>query len=249
MSHFLDYFSTQSAQYAKARPTYPSRLAAELVRLASPCDLVWDAGCGSGQLSVGLAEHADVQATDASAQQIAHAVAHERVNYAVAPSETSGLPDGSVDLCTVAQAAHWFDLDAYYREVRRVLRPGGVVALVSYARMYVTPAVDEAIMGHFYEDVLGPLWPPERGHVEDGYARLPFPFEPVPVPEIEMCLRWSREQLWGYVMSWSAVARIPSDRRESVLSPVYAALCAAWEDDLVLDVRWPLMVKAGRYTG
>ncbi len=68
--------------------------------------------------------------TDASAEQIAHAERHPHVRYRVAAAEHSGLPDASIDLVTVAQALHWFDISAFYGEAIRVLRLGGTLAVV-----------------------------------------------------------------------------------------------------------------------
>jgi ubiquinone/menaquinone biosynthesis C-methylase UbiE len=72
-------------------------------------------------------------ATDASAEQIASATRCDNVEYRVAPAEQTGLPDASIDLVTVAQALHWFDRERFFAEVKRVLRPGGVLALWVYA--------------------------------------------------------------------------------------------------------------------
>src|SRR2546422_1064300 len=130
---FEDHFSEIAAAYAAHRPSYPAALVDFLARLAPETRLAWDAGSGSGQLSVLLAGPFDrVVATDASAEQIARAAPHPKVEYRCAPAGVSGLPARVVDLATAAQAAHWFDLPAYYAEVRRVTRPGGIVALISY---------------------------------------------------------------------------------------------------------------------
>src|SRR3569623_1084901 len=97
-------------------------------RLTGPAPdraLAGDAGCGNGQASVGLAAHFDrVVATDPSATQIAQAGAHPTIDYRVEPAERSSLEPGSVSLVSVSQALHWFDLEAFHAEVRRVGRPG-----------------------------------------------------------------------------------------------------------------------------
>src|SRR5207249_7256547 len=121
---FQDHFSDKAAGYAAYRPVYPPALVDALAALAPGRGLAWDAGCGSGQLSLLLAQRFDrVIATDASADQIAHATAHPKVEYRCAPAEASGLADGIADLAVAAQAAHWFDLPDYYAEVRRVAPP------------------------------------------------------------------------------------------------------------------------------
>src|SRR5438876_4020524 len=143
MRRFQDHFSDVAAAYAAHRPTYPAALVDFLAESAPRRDLAWDAGCGSGQLSVLLAERfARVIATDASPAQIAHAAPHPNVAYACAPAEDSGLPPGVADLAVAAQAAHWFDLPAYYAEVRRVGRAGALVALVTYGLVRVDHAID-----------------------------------------------------------------------------------------------------------
>jgi len=246
-SDFKDHFSAMAAGYAAHRPVYPRALAEALAALSPGRGLAWDAGCGSGQLSGVLGEVFDqVVATDASAAQIAAAVSHPRVRYAVAPAEASGLPDGSVDCAVAAQAAHWFDLDAYSREVRRVARPGGLVALVTYAVMEVDPEV-ERVVGDFYWKTLDGLWPPERRLVEEGYRSLPFPFEAVDAPALALEHRWNADQLLGYVGTWSAVQSLRKAGRGAELERFGQALRAAWGDPSTARlIRWPLSLRLGR---
>jgi SAM-dependent methyltransferase len=244
---FKDHFSGAASGYAAHRPVYPRSVAEALAACSPGRALAWDAGCGSGQLSLVLAEVFDrVVATDASAAQIAEAVPHPRVRYAVSPAEASGLSDGSVDCAVAAQAAHWFDLDAYYREVRRVARPGGLVALVTYAVMEVDPEI-ERLVEHFYWHTLEGHWPPERKLVEEGYRSLPFPFEPVEAPALALEHRWNVEQLLGYVGTWSAVQSLKKAGRGAELERFGEAIRSAWGDPaLEQRVRWPLSVRLGR---
>src|SRR2546425_7724507 len=81
-------------------------------------------------------------------------------------AEASGLPPGAADLAVAAQAAHWFDLAAYYAEVRRGGRPGAGGGLVSYGVGGVEHAGIDPPLGPFYFGVLGAHWPPGRRHVE-----------------------------------------------------------------------------------
>ena len=244
---FKDHFSLAASGYAAHRPVYPRSVAEALAARSPGTALAWDAGCGSGQLSVVLGEvFTRVVATDASAAQIAEATPHPHVEYAVARAEASGLPDGRVDCAVAAQAAHWFDLDAYYREVRRVARPGGLVALVTYAVMEVDPEI-ERLVEHFYWRTLDGHWPPERRLVEEGYRSLPFPFEPVEAPALALEHRWNAEQLLGYVGTWSAVQSLKKAGRGEELGQFAAAVRAAWgEPSTERLVRWPLSLRLGR---
>ena len=183
-------------------------------------------------------------ATDASAQQIQSAAPHPRVEYRVAPAECSGLPGHSVDLVVVAQALHWLDLDRFYAEARRVVRPGGVVAAWCYGLFSVDPAVD-AIIGRLYDEVLDGCWPTGREHVDNGYADLPFPFPRLEAPAVAMSARWDLDQLLGMLSTWSAVVRHDREQRPGALSLVQRDLAAAW-GDARRAVTWPLSVFIGR---
>ncbi len=246
-SGFKDHFSTGSDAYAARRPTYPAALVDALADLAPGHGLALDVGCGTGQLSTLLARRFErVVATDASAAQVAAAAPHERVTYRVAPAERSGLEAGTVDLVAVAQAAHWFDLPPFYEEVRRVARPGGVVALVTYGILAIDEAVDP-VFGHFYREVVGPYWPPERRHVEDGYRSLPFPFEEVALPPLAIEVEWSLDDLVGYIETWSATRAAERALGESPVPKARAALAEVWGDpDRRRPMRFPLSVRAGR---
>ena len=185
---FQDHFSQLAARYARARPTYPPALFTELARLTRDHASAWDCGTGNGQAAMGLAEHfRSVVATDPSEAQLSKARPDPRITYRLGGEASSGLPPGSVDLVTAAQAAHWFDLAAFYSEARRVLRPGGVIALWCYGLCHITPEVD-ALMAEFYQKTVGPYWPPERHHIDAAYRSLDFPFEEAPFPAVAMAL-------------------------------------------------------------
>ena len=179
MAETSNPFGAVAAHYAAFRPTYPAALFAWLAAESPGRTLAWDCATGSGQAALALAEHFEqVVATDVSAEQLAHAGRHPRVRYARAPAEASPLDDASADLVTVAQALQWFDLDAFFAEVDRVLRPGGLLAAWTYLLFETSPEVD-AIILRYYRETLGPYWAWERRLVEEGYASVAFPFEAV----------------------------------------------------------------------
>ncbi len=245
---FKDHFSGHAGDYTRYRPSYPAGLFAFLAKIAPATDRVWDCATGNGQAANGLAAHfTRVEATDASAEQIANARPHSRVHYAVAPAHASGLPDASCDLVTVAQALHWFDLDGFYAEVRRVARPGGLIAVWSYALCVIAPAVD-AVTRDLYE-LTGPYWPPERRHVETGYTRLDFPFPEQPTPELAMVLDWTLTDYLGYLGTWSGVKRYQKACGEDPIARVETAMRAGWGDpEQRRKVSWPLTLRVGRIT-
>jgi SAM-dependent methyltransferase len=242
-----DLFSGVADGYAAYRPAYPASLVQLFAELAPAHDLAWDAGCGSGQLSVGLTQRfTRVIATDVSVEQLARASRHPRVEYRRAGAEASGIPPGSVDLAVAAQAAHWFDLPAYYAEVRRVSRPDALIALVTYGLMRVGPDID-AIIDRFYADILGPYWPPERRHVESGYSSLAFPFVELATPPLEMRVEWTLRHVLGFVNTWSAVRGLERERGAVMLEQFGRDLAGAWgAADTRRPVKWELAVRLGR---
>jgi SAM-dependent methyltransferase len=246
-SNFRDHFSSAAAEYAAHRPTYPPEFAQFLAGVAPRAGTAWDCGCGSGQLSVLLAEHFEhVIATDASRLQLSQATPHPRVEYRVARAEASGLPDASVDLAVAAQAAHWFELDEYYAEVRRVLVPGGVIALASYGVARLDPDI-HAAMHPFYADTLKKHWPPERWHVDDEYRSIAFPFPELPAPKLELRVVWTLDQMLGYISTWSAVLALVKSGGGNEWKQFESTFTRAWgPPSTPRTIRWPLAIRVGR---
>ncbi len=244
---FKDHFSQVAADYANYRPSYPQRLVDVLAELSPAQDRALDCACGTGQLSVLLAKRfKEVIATDGSADQIAQAQPQAGVSYRTALAENSGLADDSVDLITVAQAAHWLDLAPFYAEVQRIARPDALLALITYGVLHVEGQVD-SVMQHFYYETIGSYWPPERRHVEDGYRSLAFPFQELSLPPLAIEVDWNLQQLLGYIRTWSAVKAAEKALGNSVLSEVESELRQQWGDpDQCLRINWPLSVRAGR---
>jgi SAM-dependent methyltransferase len=244
---FRDHFSALASSYAEFRPSYPPELFTWLASVAPGARAAWDCGAGSGQASVELARHfAHVFATDASTAQLSAAIAHPNVEYRVSSAEACGLDDASVDLVTVAQALHWFDLDRFYAEVRRVTVPRGVIAVWTYNLLIVDGAEIDALVSDFYWNVAGPYWPPERRHVDNGYSDLPFPFEPIAVPPFSMRAEWSFDRLLGYVGTWSASARMVKEEGTARVEHFAEKLRRVWGESPTRNVEWPLSIRAGR---
>lgn len=247
-SNFVDRFGARADAYAAYRPTYPSALFTWLAELAPARTLAWDCGTGSGQAATALGELFDlVVGTDASAAQVMAAAAHPRVRYLVAAAESSGLRDSSVDLCTVAQALHWFDLEKFYAEVRRVLVPGGILAVWTYAAMNLDEESIDRHIQHFYSGVVGPYWPRERRLVESGYRALAFPFEDMTSPAFALHADWPLGRLLGYVRTWSAVSRYVLERGDDPVAALEKTLRPLWgPPERKRRVYWPMSLRLGR---
>lgn len=245
---FAHLFSGHAADYAAHRPRYPEALYRWIAECAPRRNLAWDVGTGNGQVAVGLAAlFARVHATDPSAEQLAHAESHPRVAYERCTYETA-LRDGSVDLVTVGQALHWFDLPAFFAEVRRVLHPDGFFAAFAYTHSQVTPEVD-ALVRHYHDVTLASYWAPEHHLIHAGYSTIELPLEETPAPPLAITATWSAEQFRQYLRTWSSVRRMLAERGVAEVVAFERELLAAWGDVPERALRWPLILRAGRLAG
>jgi SAM-dependent methyltransferase len=241
-----NWFDQGGAAYAQFRPEYPPELAQFLGTIALPSSLAVDVGCGNGQLTVQLAEHFDqVLGLDPSADQIANAQTHERVRYLCAPAEKLPVDAASVGLITAAQAAHWFDLPAFYAEARRVGKKDAVIALISYGVLELDEAL-QARFDTFYRSEIGPYWPAERKLVDSGYRDIAFPFHERAAPPMEIRKQWNLSELLGYISTWSAVRKAKEAGRASILASFAEELAALWGDgEQRRRVAWPINMRLG----
>jgi SAM-dependent methyltransferase len=242
---FKDYFSGHSDAYERYRPHYPPALYAWLAGQAPARRLAVDVATGNGQAALGLAEHFDaVVALEPSPEQLRQARDHARVEYRQASAEAMPLAADSADLLVAAQAAHWFDWQAFIAGARRILKPGGILAIWCYGLFECDPTVDRLVQ-EFSRDVVGPWWPRERRHVEEGYRKLVPPFPALDVPGFEMQADWDFDAVLGYLGTWSAVRRAQARTRRNPLDLLEAPLRSAWGAG-ARRVRWPLVLRVHR---
>jgi SAM-dependent methyltransferase len=242
---FKDHFSLQSEAYRRFRPEYPATLFEWLAAQSPGRKLAIDVATGNGQAAVTLAGHfGNVIATEPSAAQLAEATAHPRVEYRCEAAESISVASGSADLLVAAQAAHWFDWPRFVGEALRVLRPGGVLAFWTYGNCLVTPAIDR-LVADFFSVAVGPYWPRERRHVEEGYRDLVVSIPALDAPAFEMRTCWDAAAMLGYLDTWSAVRRCRARSGRDPLGLLVRPLSAAWGEG-PRDMRWPLVVRAHR---
>jgi SAM-dependent methyltransferase len=247
MKTFKDHFSGHAADYARFRPNYPPELFDYLASISPEHELAWDCATGNGQAAVGLAKHfAKVIATDASAPQIESAQPHPSISYRVAPAEVSGIDPDSVDLVLVAQALHWFDMDQFFMEAKRVSKENGILAVSTYTHVSINPEID-MILSKFYRETTGPFWPPERELVETNFESIPFPFPELPSPQFEMRQHWNLAQLTGYLRTWSATKKFIAVCGFDPVDSLVEELRAIWGSrEPPREVRWPLHLRMFR---
>lgn len=242
-----NWFEQGGRAYARFRPEYPTQLAAFLASVVPDTKLAVDVGCGNGQLTQLLAPYfSAVVGLDPSADQISNVMPNERITYQCAPAEHLPLANGSASLITAAQAAHWFDLPAFYGEVRRVGAPGSILALISYGVPNLEPTLNDRFQ-KFYWDEIGPYWPPERKQVDTGYATINFPFEELTPPSLEIRLEWHLSKFLGYLLTWSAVQRAKEAGQEEVLLKFANEIAESWGDgNIPRTIVWPINMRIGK---
>ncbi len=248
MKEAKDLFSQQSGDYRKFRPVYPPQFLEEIISVCRYRSRAWDCGTGNGQVAVSLSKYFEfVEATDISTSQLKNAQQVKNVSYRTSRAEKTEFKEGSFDLITVAQAVHWFDFGAFYKEVQRVGRPDGILALWGYGLLRIEPAIDQLI-DNFYKDIVGSYWDKERKHIEDAYRSIPFPFK-----EIQLSSRYfiekefSLDSLAGYLGTWSAVRNFIKNKGFDPIPDLLKDLYLDWGSTAdIKKASFPLFWRIGK---
>ncbi|AJR16289.1 class I SAM-dependent methyltransferase [Leptospira interrogans] len=243
---FRDHFSSHSSFYSEFRPGYPKDLFYYLKNLSPHGKTVWDCGTGTGQAAVPLGELFEkVIASDPSENQIVNAEPRQNVEYRVCKAENSTLGNHEVDLITVAQAFHWFDFNPFYKEVIRVGKKKGILAIWGYGLHSISSEID-GLVNKLYGEIVGPYWPSERKYVEEKYKTIPFPFEEIVPPHFSMKEEWNVDQLLGYLRTWSSVQKYIQKNESDPVLLVEEYIRNSWGPTQTKIVEWPLFFKIGR---
>lgn len=242
-----DLFSKQADLYARYRPTYPKELYDYILSFVKERNIAWDCATGNGQAAVVLSEFfKKVIATDISPAQIEKAVVKENIEYVVCPAESTLFKENTFDLVTVAQAYHWIKWDEFKKEVTRVCKNDAVIAVwLYYTHTTGDKRIDDAVHD-FYENVTKPYWDYERKYVEDLYATVEFTYELLPVKDFKTVLNWKREDLLGYISSWSAIQKYSRVNGQSPIPVIEKEIKERWQEGEVKKVVFPIYLKLGK---
>ena len=239
-----DIFSGHAETYSKFRPGYPQALYDFLYLHTPAYNLAWDCGTGNGQVAKELSKKfKHVRASDISLEQLRFASMAENITYMQSDETALDSPDHHFDLITVATAIHWFSFERFYKEVKRTLKPGGVIGVWCYQLLRVNPAID-ALLDDLCYNVMEPYWEPERQYVEDGYTKIPFPFSEIEHPPFSIQINWSADHLEGYIRSWSAYQKYMKHHAGDPIPAFMEKMKQYWKGEMAIHIDLP--VRIGR---
>lgn len=243
-----DLFSTQADVYARYRPTYPAELYDYIFSFVSGFDQAWDCATGNGQAALALSTRfRQVMATDHSQQQLDQATPRPNISYLRCKAEQSPFAENSFSLVTVAQSYHWFDFPAFQKEVERVLKPGGVLAIWGYN---IPQGDDEKLnecIRYFYREVAGPYWDPERKYIDEAYSTVGFDYHnELPSRNFYIQVEWDAEDLLGYFSTWSSVQHYLKDRGTDPVEAYRKTVLDHWPSPGKISLRFPVFLRLAR---
>lgn len=98
-----------------------------------------------------------------------------------------------------------------------------------------------------FQDLVRPYWPAGREWVDNGYTTIPFPFEPIPTPTMELRIETDLFRFGGYLTTWSASMEYAKANLELPMSRFTEDFANAWgEPEEVHTVKWKFNIRAGR---
>ncbi|MEM9705475.1 MAG: class I SAM-dependent methyltransferase [Pseudomonadota bacterium] len=199
-------FGANAQNYKAHRPLYPGALFDWIAAEAPAHDLAWDCATGAGQAAGALATRfRRVIATDVSAEQIAVADGPPNVSFAVSPAAPATLGDGTADAITVATALHWFYGTPFWKECRRVGKPGAFFAAWAY-KIFTLNEESNALYLKPTLDLIDPFWASGNRLAMAGYTAeaVAFPFEVTAAPDFNETHMWPFKRIAGFARTWSA---------------------------------------------
>jgi SAM-dependent methyltransferase len=239
-----DLFSGHANQYAAFRPAYPKSLYDFIFSYVKNFDACWDAGTGNGQVARDLsARFKKVMATDISVKQIENAYQSENIFYSIA-GETTHFSEKSFDLICVGQAIHWFDREKFYAEVKRVAKPGAIIAVWGYGLLAIDPAID-LLVKDFYLNIIGPYWDAERKLIDQEYKTISFLFSEIETSSFSFSVQWTLPELQGYLSTWSSVQKYILEKNTNPVQGLVNQIQQLWKFEK-REIQFPLFLRLGR---
>ncbi len=240
-------YSVNPHLYLKIRPQYGTEIFEHLNKLSASNGVAWDCATGNGQAALQLSNYYDeVHATDANPQQLDYALKNPKISYYVASETNPRLSDNSVDLITVATAIHWLDRPTFYKEVERVLKPGGILAVWGYTGINIHPDIDP-VLSEIIEEYLMPYYSDHIRLAFSGYKSLDFPYDTIQTPALKTQILYSFDDLLQYICTWSSTQKYIRQNQHSPIDLFLSKLKKSWGDlNCSKLMTWDFICHIGR---
>eukprot|EP01024_Parvocaulis_polyphysoides_P020707 TRINITY_DN19746_c0_g3_i1.p3 TRINITY_DN19746_c0_g3~~TRINITY_DN19746_c0_g3_i1.p3 ORF type:complete len:225 (+),score=34.26 TRINITY_DN19746_c0_g3_i1:156-830(+) len=219
VNNFSHLFEQQASNYVKFRPTYPQQLYDIIFHYSkiTQGQLAVDVATGNGQAANQLAPHFhEVVGIDSSQSQIQHASSpHKNVQFKYGDCHILPFENDSVDMITVAQGLHWFELDTFYKEAARVLKPNCALAAWCYSLVNFRDYPEGSqLLSQFANKSLKDFWDDRAMLVTKKYEGMEPDsnlFVDFQKRELKIEKSSSLRQLKGYLEAWSIFEIIPKE--------------------------------------
>lgn len=246
----MNKFLHEPMRYADYRPQYPESLFEYLQTLTSKNSKVLECGAGSGQATIGLSSHFNyIISTEPSFELLLKAKPLSHVYYIQSSAEQLPIHSTSINLVCIAQAIHWFRLHDFYSEVKRVLKPGGVITAWCYNQSEIEPAIDKVINKIYVKITSSQNLSRERQYLYEHYQTLLFPFDRIPSPSFSITMSWNLMQLLGYISTWPSILEYQKRFNIDLISEIKDELIFLWGDSSTEKlITWPIYLLVGRMT-
>ncbi len=246
MTKVAEKFNDISRQYFLHRPHYPTKLFSWISSVSKKDARVLDVGTGNGQAAIGLSKlFPSIIAIDRSKNQLKDSILSDKIKYQQMDASQLIFPDNSFDLITSASAAHWFNLDEFYAEAKRVLTTNALIILWTYT--YPTAendSLNDALLQ--IKAILDPYWSKGSLYHLNQYKTLPFPFDEIATPKITMSVQWSTRDIISFLSSWACIKCYLEEKNKNFLNDATNILNATGTlPDTKHHINFPLYIKAG----
>jgi ubiquinone/menaquinone biosynthesis C-methylase UbiE len=241
-----DLFSAHSDIYVKYRPLYPKELYDFILDKVTTKEIALDCGTGNGQAASVLADYfKEVHATDISEKQIGNAIQKPNLHYHTCPAEEPPFIDNLFDLIVSATAVHWFQLDKFFMEMKRIGKNNAVFACWGYKVFRTNKPELNKLIDKFYYEKIHSYWDAERRHVDEEYSNIPFPFEEIENAGFATRLEWDLGILEGYLNTWSAVQHYIQKHNVNPVTALIQEIKSGCGNLLKIQITFPIFMRLG----
>ncbi|XP_061186172.1 putative methyltransferase DDB_G0268948 [Saccostrea echinata] len=248
--------SEHSDMYHKFRPTYPPEMYEFISEYSKSgtgtLDTAVDVGCGTGISTIPLCKYFQkVTGVDVSETQIKTArMVHKQSNVSFFISRAEQmefLSDCSVDLVTVAQTMHWLEMEPFYKEVIRILKPRGSIVIYGYGNGTLNKSEGNLVIEKFFNHDLEEFWDSRSRHADNFYQNMYLPFSGWErKSDFFIQNKWSANEVVGYLSTWSSCRKyLKKNPKSGRLDEIQQQLIDIYNGQKI-TITWPMVVFVGR---